>query len=160
MLIVVKSSWQVKINHTRVYQQEPDLENWNHSRYFKGGNLMQGGGYTSVEGMKGQNETWGNTRTTAESITSWAESTKGKGRIARASSFEELELRLLRNECAQGLGAPWRKQQKTVLRLSKEPRGWTNCCFWNKVYCWGKDDGSSKKTGKKKSLFLRLPFSV
>lgn len=74
---------------------------------------MQGGGYTSVKGIKGKNMTRENTRTTAESITSWTEATKGKGQNSRAGSFEELELRLRNSKCAQELGVPQRQQWKT-----------------------------------------------
>lgn len=92
----------MKINHTWYVGKSQILK----SRYFKSGNLIQGGGYTSVEGIKVQNETL---RKYKDSSPPGLRKQREKDRCARASSFEELELRLLRRGCARLLGVPRRQ---------------------------------------------------
>lgn len=146
-----------------VCQQEPNLENWNHSRYFKSGNLMQGGGCTSVGGIKGQNETLRKYKDSCGK-----HQLQGWGNKGRRTDLPELAAwkNWSWDSCGGDVPSCWQhlggSNTGLVLRLSKVPRGWTNCCFWNKVYSWGYTDGNRKKKGKKKSLysFSSLPFSL
>ena len=133
-----------------VCQQEPNLENWNHSRYFKSGNLMQGGGCTSVRGIKGQNETLRKYKDSCGK-----HQLQGWGNKGKRTDLPELAAwkNWSWDFCGGDVSSCWEhlggSNTGLVLRLSKVPRGWTNAVSGIKYIPEAILMGIARKKGKR-----------